>query len=351
MYKIFTYCCVLLLFCGVILQAQDAHFSQNFATPLYANPAMSGLYDGDVRVSAVYRNQWASLSNSSVGARTVLLSAEAKLTPGPTKGGWLSGGINLYNDKTGGVGIITNSLDFSLAYNTPIDGKQFISVGTTVGMSGRKLDLSDAQFGNQYGEVGFDENINSNETFDNESFSSFNLSGGLVYYYVKSPRSYYFGGLALYNITGPRYSFQDFTDTRLPMRISAQAGAAVNINSNLDVVPSVYFMKQGKSVKTDIGSYVRFVFSQNKQQRTFRAFNIGPFVRVAGSTESSVSFDALVFAAKVDYDDISIGMSYDFNISKLNNATNGRGGPELAVVYTPKIRENKFSAPVSCPRF
>ncbi len=333
-----------------MLHGQDVHFSQNYATPLYVNPAMAGLYDGDVRVSAVYRNQWANLT-SAVEARTIILSAEAKLTPGPTSGGWVSGGLNLYNDRTGDVGIVTNNVDFALAYNTPVSGNQYISVGTTFGFAQRKLDLSNAQFGNQYDGVGFDENLNSNETFDREAFRHFNLAGGLVYYYIKNARNYYFGGLGVYNITSARYSFQDFTESRIPMRFSAQFGAAISVTKTMDVVPSVYFMKQRKSLKTDIGSYARFVFSQNNRNRTFRAFNVGPFIRISGSSTKSVSFDALIIAAKVDYDDISLGMSYDFNISKLNNATNGRGGPELSVVYTPKIRANKLSAPVSCPRF
>jgi len=42
--------------------AQDIHFSQFFETPLLRNPALAGIFTGDVRIQAVYRTQWASVT-------------------------------------------------------------------------------------------------------------------------------------------------------------------------------------------------------------------------------------------------------------------------------------------------
>jgi hypothetical protein len=52
-------------FAGLIClysKAQDLHFSQFFEAPLLRNPALAGLYEGDIRVQGVYRNQWNSVS-------------------------------------------------------------------------------------------------------------------------------------------------------------------------------------------------------------------------------------------------------------------------------------------------
>ena len=38
----------------------DPHFSQYYAYPLWLNPALTGILDGDYRISADYRNQWAN---------------------------------------------------------------------------------------------------------------------------------------------------------------------------------------------------------------------------------------------------------------------------------------------------
>jgi hypothetical protein len=40
------------------LSAQDPHFSQFFASPLTLNPALTGKFDGVLRVAGNYRDQW-----------------------------------------------------------------------------------------------------------------------------------------------------------------------------------------------------------------------------------------------------------------------------------------------------
>jgi hypothetical protein len=37
--------------------SQDAHFSQFFEAPLLRNPSLAGIFAGDIRVQAVYRDQ------------------------------------------------------------------------------------------------------------------------------------------------------------------------------------------------------------------------------------------------------------------------------------------------------
>src|SRR6188768_749359 len=55
--------------------SQDIHFSQIFETPLLRNPALAGLFTGDVRIQSVYRNQWNSVT---VPYQTTSLSGEFK---------------------------------------------------------------------------------------------------------------------------------------------------------------------------------------------------------------------------------------------------------------------------------
>ncbi len=44
-------------------QAQDAIFSQYFASQPYLNPALTGFYDGSYRVNAHYRTQWTNINS------------------------------------------------------------------------------------------------------------------------------------------------------------------------------------------------------------------------------------------------------------------------------------------------
>ena len=44
-------------------KAQDPHFSQFFSSPLTLNPALTGKFDGTLRVAGNYRNQWPAFNN------------------------------------------------------------------------------------------------------------------------------------------------------------------------------------------------------------------------------------------------------------------------------------------------
>src|ERR1700742_860097 len=46
--------------------AQDPSFSQFFASPLTLNPALTGKFNGAIRVAGNYRNQWPAISNAFI---------------------------------------------------------------------------------------------------------------------------------------------------------------------------------------------------------------------------------------------------------------------------------------------
>jgi len=57
----FTSIISLLLFITIGLKAQDPRFSQFYLAPQVLNPAMTGIFDGEYRVTINYRNQWNSI--------------------------------------------------------------------------------------------------------------------------------------------------------------------------------------------------------------------------------------------------------------------------------------------------
>src|SRR5688572_33069224 len=78
---------------------QDLHLSQFFETPLLRNPALAGIFEGDVRLQAVYRDQWNSVTT---GYRTGSLSGEYKMAVG--KGDdFVTWGMQLFYDRAGTV--------------------------------------------------------------------------------------------------------------------------------------------------------------------------------------------------------------------------------------------------------
>lgn len=51
---------IILLF-SLYINAQDIHFSQFYEAPLSRNPALAGIFTGNLRVQLLHRNQWATI--------------------------------------------------------------------------------------------------------------------------------------------------------------------------------------------------------------------------------------------------------------------------------------------------
>jgi hypothetical protein len=67
---------VVFLLAGTSVRAQDPGFSQFFASPLTLNPALTGKFNGVVRVAGNYRNQWPSINNAFI---TSTISVDAPI--------------------------------------------------------------------------------------------------------------------------------------------------------------------------------------------------------------------------------------------------------------------------------
>src|SRR6195952_6065144 len=64
-----TSCISFFLFVAISLAAlnsfaQDHMYSQFFNSPLYLNPALTGQFEGDLRMNLIYRNQFTSVPGS-----------------------------------------------------------------------------------------------------------------------------------------------------------------------------------------------------------------------------------------------------------------------------------------------
>src|SRR3954463_10209807 len=79
--------------------SQDIHFSQFFEAPLLRNPSLAGIFTGDIRVQAVYRDQWNSVTNAY---RTASLNAEYKMPIGKAND-FITLGMQALYDKAGTI--------------------------------------------------------------------------------------------------------------------------------------------------------------------------------------------------------------------------------------------------------
>ncbi|MDQ6763411.1 MAG: type IX secretion system membrane protein PorP/SprF, partial [Bacteroidota bacterium] len=100
-------CTIVVLICLTFFaKAQDPHFSQFFSSPLTLNPALTGKFNGTLRVAGNYRNQWPAFNNvyttSTLSVDFAILKSRL-----PDFDTW-GIGILALTDKAGG-GILTNN--------------------------------------------------------------------------------------------------------------------------------------------------------------------------------------------------------------------------------------------------
>jgi len=117
LFYIIFFSCIVSNICLVDVQAQDIHFSQFYASPLTLNPAMTGNLNGSYRLTAIYRNQYASIP---APYNTFAVSGDMSVLRGMLKGDHAGIGIVAYNDVAGDGNLSNTSVLLSAAYHKSI---------------------------------------------------------------------------------------------------------------------------------------------------------------------------------------------------------------------------------------
>ncbi len=331
-------------------QAQDIHFTENYATPILINPALTGLFNGSgVRITGIYRNQWRSITKDAP-YRTISASVDMNTIPGAFANDQFSVGLLVYSDQAGDLRWSTNHFDLSFGYASAFGDfdNHYLSFGAMAGGVQRSVDYTEARFESQFDGTGHNGLIPSGEDLGNDNLFFVDFSTGMMYYYAPDRRRNFFFGVGLYHINRPVINFVESNpDHRLHAKVSAQVGGRVPIGEDFDLLPSVYFLKQGPNTKMDGGVYISYLFEKNRNSE--KAIGLGVLGRIGGDQYDFLGTDAVTAALRMDIDQLTLGLAYDFNISNLNNATNGRGAIELAMIYI--IQTKKRSKILYCPRF
>jgi len=121
---------------------QDMNYSQYFSTPLYYNPAYTGINTG-VRARFLFRNQWPSLP---VSYKSYYFAAELgdRNLPG-------SGGIGIMiNQDTPDLGVINNfGAALTIGVRIPITSFMISQLGIKAGIMQRRVNWADLVFADQ----------------------------------------------------------------------------------------------------------------------------------------------------------------------------------------------------------
>jgi len=291
-----TFVTILLLLFVTSTIGQDIHFSQSHLSPINLNPAETGNYNEDYRVHFNQRTQWRSITVPYV---TFSASFEAKWTQLNIPG-LLSNAIIFNNDKAGDGNFGTNQVGLSTSYNLPItDSTVIIALGIIPMWNQHSIDYSKFYFDNQYNGYMFDPGIPVSENFVRQNMQYFDVHAG---------------------INKPRKTFFKELEVNLDRKFNLYTSTNIALSKQTFLLPQFYWFQQKMLREIYLGALLH----RKTQDFSFKGYYIGGWFRLG---------DAAILSAGIDYRDVHIAISYDFNISPLVTASNGKGGLEIAIRY------------------
>jgi len=323
----------LLISSNIALAQQDIHFSQFYASPMTINPASAGAFNGNLRGSLLYRNQWSSVSEAfTTMAASIDMPVLKKM-----KAGMFGLGLHFYKDDAGDSQFSTTKFSLALAYHLDMSGgkgNHFISVGFQGGSIQRSIGFDNLTFNDQWNGVDFDQNITTADQFGGSSVSALDVAAGIHWFYAPTDFSRYFGGFSMYHLNSPNVAFND-EESALLKKYTFHFGAEIGkgsttaavTNNGFSVLPNIIYSVQGPNRYFNLGAEAKIRIKDNSKFTNYHnemSIAIGPYLRFG---------DAAYIVTRFNWQGISLGVSYDFNLSDLSDATNGNGGFEVLLGY------------------
>ena len=315
------------------VKAQDIHFSQFSEAPLWRNPSLAGIFTGDVRVQAVYRDQWNSVTNAY---RTGSVNAEYKLPVGKVND-FVTVGMQVLYDRAGTIGWTSTHVLPALNYHKSLStqNNRYLSLGFMGGLVQRRFDPSKMTTNSQYDNGGLGENL------ANSQYSYLDGSVGMSYNSNLNfnPDNTFYIGAAYHHFNRPNNSFYRNATIELHPKWVFSGGLKLGVSDYAYLTVQADHSRQGGFAETMAGIMYGLKLGEDPDNPAY-TLHAGSFLRWN---------DALIPVIKIDYTPFSVALSYDVNISKLKPSSYGRGGFELSVSYVGFLKRNEGY--LLCPKF
>lgn len=322
--------------------AQDLHFSQFMNSPLLTNPANTGFMpDGDYRLGANYRQQWASVS--AFPYKTMSIYGDAQTMQNSDATGWMGLGGVILRDVAGS-GVLTSTKVYgSIAYHQMIDMGSLLSLGFNIGWANKRINTENLTFPSQWNGKFFDaHNVSTAPKLDYNNINYLDMQVGLNYAYFPTDRIYLNAGVSAMHVNRPKESFfneQDGINNRVPARYTAFLNGSFMLNDMVIVNPNVYASLQANSYEVVGGLNAHYNMSGD-----------GEKILIGGLYYRHK--DAIIPMVGLGMKDYTLTFSYDVTISDLKNFNGSRGGFEFSLVKQGVIDQYKGNRRESmCPSF
>ena len=329
------------IFWASMAKAQDMNFSQFHELPLLRNPGLAGLFNGDVRATAVMRNQWSSVTVPYVSQG---LGAEGRFGLSENSGNYITTGLQITNDVAGDSKFGKIQLLPILAYNKLLSSERdtYLTLGFMGGPVIQRFDPSKLKFDDQFVNGSYSPSNPTQQTFSRTDFTYIDGSVGLTFSSTLGNEINYYIGAGCFHFTSPKVAFNKQNDIVLNRKYVVNVGfSAPTSDYDKFIFYADYFLQSGNNQAQGGFIYKRDLIQGVEDESV--SLSVGSLIRWN---------DAIIPLVKVDLYKFAFGLSYDVNISKLKTASQMRGGFELTLSFRNFLNirsssENKTRCPVN----
>ncbi|TRX70836.1 PorP/SprF family type IX secretion system membrane protein [Carboxylicivirga sp. M1479] len=304
---------IILVFCSFTAVAQDPHFSQFYANPLYLSPSLAGATDGG-RLIVNYRNQWPEVSKAFSTYSISFDNFFSKFNSGI--------GFYLIQDKAGSAGLTTTNAAFQYSYNLVISDYWQIIPAIQFAYGNKAVDFSKAIFPDQP-----PINSSSSGAYDrlsNEQVHYIDLASSVFLY---SPK--YWIGLTVDHLAKPNYTFMN-EDAKAELKYVVFGGMNIWSERRRNAIQHAFsasfrYQRQDQFNQLDLGVY------WHNSPLEIGVWYRGLPVFNNAHESAAVNQDAIIALLAYDLGSIRIGYSYDITIGSLGWST--AGAHELSLIF------------------
>ena len=339
--KKLTFSSLVLFFVNVIF-AQDINFSQFYDIPILRNPALAGIFNGDIRVTSAYRNQWQSVT---VPYRTMALGIEYKRSVF-SNGDFVTIGAQLTNDVAGDSRLSRIQALPVINYHKSLSAEKstYLSAGFIAGPVVQSFDPTNLRFDDQYVGTEYNASNPTRQAFSNTQVKYWDPAVGLCFSSETENEGNFYISAGLFHFTKPTISFLEKNDFRILPKFVINAGYTYMMDEINRMVLYADFFQQGGAAQAQGGAMIMHDV-QEREDGEKMSISGGIFYRLN---------DAIIPVVKLNYYNMSVGVTYDVNVSKLVPASQYRGGFEMTLSYKGMVRSSHDDPSynqIRCPKF
>lgn len=308
------------------LFGQDIHYSQFFNSALNKNPALTGIFNGDIRIGANYKHQWYSVP---VPYLTFSGYYDQKFLNPKNPDHFWSGGALVNYDQAGDSRMTLMQLALSGSFTYLLNKNNLVTAGLQGSLAHRSFKYgSNLRWHNQFDGVMFNDQIPTGEDFDDgrNGFGFVSFGGGLNYRWQQSARTNVNIGGAIYHINTPQHTFFEDGSIERPNRFTINVNSSFQLSDGVDI--QIHGLAQFQGPAHEYVPALLLSLHLDRQRGKELRMDIGGMVRL-----NDEEMDAIIPMVGFDFKNWYVGVSYDINLSDFEIATDNYGGPEISFMY------------------